>query len=93
MTLMGIDCEYMLKSEENEMKTLFNQMFQTFKVFILFIGFTILFYIGMMWINEEYQNYNRYDEPEGTSIKVSSSEDVATSSWIERLKLFYLNGE
>ena len=36
---------------------------QTLKVFIIFTGCTILFYYGIMWVNEEYQNYHRYDEP------------------------------
>ncbi|WP_042346218.1 YqzK family protein [Bacillus massiliigorillae] len=75
------------------MKSLFNQIFHTLKVFILFVGFTILFYIGMMWINQEYENYNRYDEPNGTSVKVSSNQEQSDSTWFDRLKLFYLNGE
>ncbi|WP_050615638.1 YqzK family protein [Bacillus testis] len=67
---------------------------QTLKVFILFVCFTILFYIGMVWLNQEYQDYNRYDEPNGHSMKVSSTEEVNEDpAWFERLKLFYLNGE
>ena len=42
---------------------------QTLKVFIIFTGCTILFYYGIMWVNEEYQDYHRYDEPEGSAIK------------------------
>ena len=52
----------------------------TLKVFILFTGCTILFYYGMMWVNEEYQSYHRYDEPEGTALKVSSSSEAASTS-------------
>lgn len=75
------------------MKLLLKHMLYTIKVFLLFIGFTIIFYIGMVWLNEEYQNYNRYDEPDGKAIKVSSIGEESGSSWFERLKLFYLNGE
>ncbi|MCY9387851.1 YqzK family protein, partial [Bacillus haynesii] len=33
------------------------------KVFVLFTGFTVLFYYAMIWINSEYENYHRYDKP------------------------------
>ncbi|MDP4162236.1 MAG: YqzK family protein [Bacillota bacterium] len=67
--------------------------FQTIKVFILFTGCTILFYYGIMWMNEEYQNYHRYDKPEGAAVKVSNAVKKEGSSAIDRLLLFYLNGE
>lgn len=67
--------------------------FQTIKVFILFTGCTILFYYGIMWMNEEYQNYHRYDKPEGAAVKVSNAVKEEGSSAIDRLLLFYLNGE
>jgi hypothetical protein len=66
---------------------------QTLKVFILFTGCTILFYYGIMLVNEEYQNYHRYDEPEGAALKVSNAVTGESSSLMDRLKLFYLNGE
>ena len=75
------------------MKVFWKHMLYTIKVFLLFISFTIIFYVGMVWLNEEYQNYNRYDEPDGKAIKVSSIGEENGSSWFERLKLFYLNGE
>jgi len=75
------------------MKLFIKQTLYTIKVFLLFIGFTILFYIGMVWLNEEYQNYNRYEEPDGRAIKVSSLDEGIDTSWFDRLKLFYLNGE
>ncbi|WNS74107.1 YqzK family protein [Bacillus sp. DTU_2020_1000418_1_SI_GHA_SEK_038] len=68
--------------------------FQTIKVFVLFTGCTILFYYGIMWLNEEYQDYHRYDEPKGAAVKVSASANNSESSnWLDRLILFYLNGE
>jgi arginine exporter protein ArgO len=66
---------------------------QTLKVFVLFTGCTILFYYGIMLLNEEYQDYHRYDEPEGAAIKVSSAVSEKDSTWYDRLLLFYLNGE
>jgi arginine exporter protein ArgO len=71
----------------------FNKALQTIKVFILFTGCTILFYYGIMWVNEEYQNYHRYDKPEGAAVKVTSTAEGEKSSLVDRLKLFYLNGE
>ncbi|WP_186328570.1 YqzK family protein [Bacillus sp. X1(2014)] len=66
---------------------------KTLKVFIIFTGCTILFYYGIMLVNEEYQNYHRYDEPEGSSLKVSNAVNEDNSSLFDRLMLFYLNGE
>ncbi|VWA42155.1 YqzK family protein, partial [Bacillus altitudinis] len=43
---------------------------EVMKVFILFTGFTVLFYYAMIWINSEYESYHRYDKPEGAAIKV-----------------------
>lgn len=66
---------------------------QTLKVFIIFTGCTILFYYGIMLVSEEYQNYHRYDEPEGSAVKVSNAVNEKSSSLLDRLMLFYLNGE
>ncbi|XJZ26111.1 YqzK family protein [Bacillota bacterium Lsc_1132] len=66
---------------------------QSLKVFILFTGCTILFYYGIMWVNEEYQNYHRYDEPKGAALKVSNTAQEGSSSMLDRLILFYLSGE
>ncbi|MGG1675066.1 YqzK family protein [Neobacillus sp. NRS-1170] len=66
---------------------------QTLKVFIIFTGCTILFYYGIMWVSEEYQSYHRYDEPEGAALKVSNAVDEENPSLLDRLMLFYLNGE
>lgn len=75
------------------MRNFLLQMMQTVKVFVIFVGFTILFYVGMVWLNQEYEDYNRYDEPQGTAVKVSNSNEVENAMWFERLKLFYWNGE
>ncbi|TWE06262.1 uncharacterized protein DUF4227 [Neobacillus bataviensis] len=75
------------------MVSFFKVALQTLKVFIIFTGCTILFYYGIMWVSEEYQNYHRYDEPEGSALKVSNAVKEDSSSVIDRLMLFYLNGE
>ena len=67
-------------------------LFQMLKVFLLFTGCTILFYYSIVWINEEYENYHRYDEPEGSAVKVSTTEQQ-TDTWFERLLFFYRDGE
>ncbi|WP_043932884.1 YqzK family protein [Bacillus sp. EB01] len=68
-------------------------VYHTLKVFILFVTCTVLFYYGMMWLHEEYQNYHRYDEPKGTAVKVSSTSQASNPEWLDRLLLFYLSGE
>ncbi|MFJ7637088.1 YqzK family protein [Peribacillus sp. NPDC097264] len=75
------------------MKTSLKLVLHTAKVMILFVSFTVLFYIGMVWLNQEYHSYHRYDEPKGTAVKVSKAVDTGDDAWFERLMLFYLNGE
>ncbi len=75
------------------MKNYLRLIFQTLKVFILFTGCTIFFYYAIMWIKEEYENYHRYDEPEGKAIEVFSYDDGGDFGWFQRLLLFYLDGE
>ncbi|WP_019242114.1 MULTISPECIES: YqzK family protein [Bacillus] len=75
------------------MKSLVWEFVHALKIFVLFVSFTILFYIGMVWLNREYEDYNRYDQPDGTSLKVSTNQEDMDITWFERLKLFYLNGE
>ncbi|WP_066371674.1 YqzK family protein [Neobacillus fumarioli] len=75
------------------MMSFIKAVLKTLKVFILFTGCTILFYYGIMWVTEEYQNYHRYDAPEGSALKVSNSVNNNDSQLFDRLKLFYLNGE
>ena len=46
-----------------------------------------------MWLNEEYTEYHRYDEPKGAAIKVTATEGEHSSNWFDRFVLFYLTGE
>ncbi|GIN55699.1 YqzK family protein [Lederbergia ruris] len=73
----------------NTLKTLFG----TLRLLALLIGCTILFYYGIMWINQEYENYRRYDEPEGSAVKAFQPESQRSDAWFSRLILFYQNGE
>ncbi|MBA9027272.1 MULTISPECIES: DUF4227 family protein [Bacillaceae] len=75
------------------MKTSFSMLLHTLKVLLLFVSFTVLFYSGMVWLNQEFEGYHRYDEPKGTAIKVTTAEDPEEETWFSRLMLFYLNGE
>jgi hypothetical protein len=76
-------------------KTWFGLVWNTVKVFLAFTCCTVLFYYGLVWVNQEYEDYHRYDEPEGKAVKVfqMSELDEVHSSWLERLKLFYDIGE
>ncbi|MFS0643909.1 YqzK family protein [Siminovitchia sp. 179-K 8D1 HS] len=75
------------------MGSFLKMIFGTIRVFLLFAACTILFYYGMILISQEYENYRRYDEPEGTAIKVIQQGGDQKSGWFSRLMLFYLNGE
>ncbi len=85
------------KSERTEgkaMKGWLQTVVQTMKVFLLFTGCTLLFYYGILWISKEYESYHRYDEPEGKAMKVFQMDGAPpSSSWVERLFLFYKEGE
>ena len=78
---------------EENMLSFIKMLIHTLKVFVLFTGCTILFYYGIMWVNEEYANYHRYDEPNGTALKVTTNDEDHDTGWFDRLLLFYLNGE
>ncbi|MFC0271509.1 YqzK family protein [Metabacillus herbersteinensis] len=63
------------------------------KVFVLFTGFTVLFYYAIIWVNLEYQDFHRFDQPQGAALKVTNMVNDEGESWINRLMFFYLNGE
>lgn len=82
----------LIKSELTGVKDmkLMHFFLQTIKIFIIFTICMSLFYFGLLWINEEYENYNRYNQPEGNAIKVSSTTEFEepSQSIIERFILF-----
>ena len=64
-------------------------VWDTSKVFIIFISCTFLFYFSLRIIHAEYEQMHKYDSPEGPAIKVFNEEEHA----IERLYLFFRLGE
>ncbi|UNL84088.1 YqzK family protein [Priestia koreensis] len=76
------------------MKSWAETVYNTGKVFLFFMGFTFLFYYGIVWVHQEYQDYHKYDEPQGSAVKVANmGHEEKSTSWIDRLLLFYQNGE
>ncbi|CQR46748.1 hypothetical protein BN1058_01022 [Paraliobacillus sp. PM-2] len=60
------------------------------KLFFLFILCTSLFYFGLQAIHQEYEDYHRYDAPEGNAVKVNQQTDY---QWIDRISIFFRLGE
>ena len=62
---------------------------------LLFIGCTLFFYYGILWVSDEYESYYRYDLPEGNAIKVNAdlSDGEKDMSVFNRLVWFYKQGE
>ncbi|MRR43534.1 DUF4227 family protein, partial [Bacillus anthracis] len=57
--------------------------FDGIKLFLLFTSSTILFYFAILWINEEYESYHRYEMPkEETVEKVSGNEEPAKDAFV-----------
>ncbi|MRX74323.1 DUF4227 family protein [Bacillus lacus] len=75
------------------MRKLISAAMELGKVFVLFTGFTVLFYYAIIWMNSEYENYHRYDQPEGAALRVSNMIEDKEENIIDRLLFFYLNGE
>ncbi|KOS24490.1 membrane protein [Bacillus anthracis] len=68
--------------------------FDGIKVFLLFTSCTILFYFAILWINEEYESFHRYEKrKEETVEKVSGNEEPAKDAFVNRMMFFYENGE
>lgn len=64
-------------------------VWDTTKVFVIFIACTFLFYYGLRVMHAEYEQYHRYDTPEGAAVKVFNEE----KSLVDRLNLFFRLGE
>lgn len=64
-------------------------VWDTIKVFVIFIACTFLFYYGLRMMHAEYEQFHRYDPPEGPAVKVFKEE----KSLIDRLNLFFRLGE
>ncbi|UOE96123.1 MULTISPECIES: YqzK family protein [Bacillaceae] len=76
------------------MKSWLQLVGNTVKVFIVFMGCTLIFYYGILWVSKEYESYHRYDEPKGRAVKVvQMDEHQPLPEWVERLMFFYHFGE
>lgn len=76
------------------MKHSFRIVWDTVKVFVMFVGCTALFYYALIWINQEYDSYHKYDAPKAHAVKVSqTATKIESFDWLHRLELFYQVGE
>lgn len=64
-------------------------LWDTIKVFVIFIACTFLFYYGLRTMHSEYEQFHRYDPPEGPAVQVFNEEE----SFLDRLNLFFRLGE
>lgn len=73
--------------------------FEALKVLAVFLMFTILFYLGLKWLDQNYESYHKYDEPNGRAVKVfqstnmKSNDDGNMRGIGQRLVDFLRNGE
>ncbi|MFN7253078.1 MAG: YqzK family protein [Anaerobacillus sp.] len=75
-------------------KNFFSVTWETIRVFLLFMGCTLLFYYGILWVSQEYESYHRYDEPKGRAVKVvQMSDNIDKNQLLDRLLFFYHFGE
>jgi len=75
------------------MKRWIQTFWEMLKVFVLFTGFTILFYYAIILINQEYEEYHKYDQPKGAALKVTKMLEEKEENFLNRLIFFYLHGE
>jgi len=52
---------------------------------IIFIGCTCIFYFGLRAMHQEYEQFHRYDQPEGPAVKVFGEQERI----IDRFHLFF----
>lgn len=64
-------------------------MWDVLKVTIIFLCCTFLFYFGLRAMHYEYEQYHRYDQPEGPAVKVFQKDDGI----FDRIPLFFRIGE
>lgn len=72
------------------MQRLLSYIKDVLKLSVLFILCTSLFYFGLQAMYSEYQDYHRYDPPEGNAIKVSNQ---INQHWVDRFTIFFRLGE
>lgn len=82
------------------MKSTMKLLLDSLRLLILFMGFTVLFFYGLKWLDHHYESYNKYDRPSDGAVKVigpTSSQpqtnEPSTSGLRFRLFQFFQNGE
>lgn len=74
------------------MKSTFKTLLDSIKLFVLFIGCTVLFYYGLQWLDHHYASTRKYDQPSDGAIKVvgqvqtSSTSDTVTNRFFQFLR-------
>ncbi|GGE38040.1 membrane protein [Pullulanibacillus camelliae] len=58
------------------MKAAWRAIFDTIKVFLVFVVCTVLFYFGLKWLDENYEGYHKYDQPNGGAVRVFKTNDA-----------------
>lgn len=74
-------------------KAFLRAVWDTIKVFVLFVCCTALFYYAMMWVEKEYENYHKYDKPKGSVEVYQEYGEDPGFDWLKRLQIFYKIGE
>ncbi|WP_160112354.1 DUF4227 family protein [Salicibibacter kimchii] len=75
------------------MRTGARAIWNGFKILIVFTGCTAMFYYGILFVIDEYQGDERFEEPEGNAIKVFDQDSGEDFSFRERLMYMWLHGE
>lgn len=64
-------------------------IWDTIKVFVIFMVCTFLFYYGLRIMHAEYEQFHRYDSPEGPAVKAFNEDKTL----LDRINLFFWLGE
>ncbi|HSU79185.1 MAG TPA: DUF4227 family protein [Candidatus Angelobacter sp.] len=82
------------------MKSTMKLFIDSLRLLILFMGFTVLFFYGLKWLDQHYESYNKYDKPSDGAVKVlgpTASQPATDESHSSGLRLrlfqFFQDGE
>jgi len=62
-------------------------LWDVMKVTVIFICCTFLFYFGLRALHQEYEQYHRYDQPEGPAVKVFSEDEDRLFDFLKFFRL------
>jgi hypothetical protein len=82
------------------LKAMMKLILDSVRLLVLFLGFTVLFFYGLKWLDHHYESYNKYDKPSDGAVKVlgpTSSQPIInephSSGLRVRLFQFFQDGE